>query len=112
MITDSITQIGDTQYVLVDTTANVVTFTTTTNTFYITNGSDSRDTYVGVFDNYDQAAAITTSGDPLLPSESKVIQGSFDPSIEPRVVYAGLITTTLEPGQDEGVFIAPVIVKV
>ena len=89
-----------------DLAANVQTLVTGSNVFYVVNGSDVIEAYVGIFDNYEQAAAVTVgSGTEILYSQSTNVIGAFDVSLEPRTVYVGAIASSTVSGVEPGVFV-------
>ena len=82
-------------------TANVGNVSTRTNTFHVLNASSTVYTYVGIFNNYTDAAAMdypTVGSDgggiPLAPNESMSLAGNFGAASIPATgnVYIAAIT--------------------
>ena len=79
-------------------TANVANVTTRTTTFHVLNASSSVYAYVGVFQNYANAAAMDhptvgadSGGIPLAPNESMTIAGNFGlPSTQSNVFVSAI----------------------
>jgi len=83
--------------------ANVGNVSTRTNTFHVLNASSTVYTYVGIFNNYTDAAAMDyptvgsdAGGIPLAPNESMSLAGNFGEAGIPANgnVYVAAITAT------------------
>lgn len=101
-MSNSIQAKGNTHVIPAGTTsANVANVATSTNTFNFLNASSSVYAYVGVFNTYASAAAMTHPvagtpgpGVPIAPNQTATITGDFGINPNPGTVYVAAITST------------------
>ena len=86
--------LGNAITVAATTAATVSNVATNVNTFRFLNANSSAVSYVGVFNSYAQAQAMTTTtGTVLAPNWPDIIQGNWGLNPAPGVVYIATIAS-------------------
>ena len=114
-MSDSLQVIGNTVRLApaAGATANVANVATGTNTFHFLNANASVYAYVGVFNTYAAANAMTYpttgvsgGGLPMAPNESMTVTGNFGVNPNPLTVYVAAITAA----GSTAVFVTPITI--